>query len=216
MKKLLILICLSVCFYNCKSSKNTKALTNVNSRPNKTTLPEDNSVKLNTTDFPDVSNTNSNKTETVLAFNIIDYAKQFSGVRYKYGGTTKSGMDCSGLVFESFKAYDILLPRSSRDMATKGVKIKIEDVLEDYNSFIKKLRTVYPESHIVCMLGNMDITAKSSKWPHKLQQSITELNDKNVSVLIAPYKNTAGHPNEMEQERLAMQLSTHIKAVKNW
>lgn len=95
-------------------------------------------------------------------------------------------------------------------------KIKIEDVLEDYNSFIKKLRTVYPESHIVCMLGNMDITAKSSKWPHKLQQSITELNDKNVSVLIAPYKNTAGHPNEMEQERLAMQLSTHIKAVKNW
>lgn len=130
MKKLLILICLSVCFYNCKSSKNTKAPTNVNSRPNKTTLPEDNSVKLNTTDFPDVSNTKSNKTETVLAFNIIDYAKQFSGVRYKYGGTTKSGMDCSGLVFESFKAYDILLPRSSRDMATKGVKIKIEDVKE--------------------------------------------------------------------------------------
>ena len=76
MKKLLILICLSVCFYNCKSSKNTKAPTNVNSRPNKTTLPEDNSVKLNTTDFPDVSNTNSNKTETALAFNIIDYAKQ--------------------------------------------------------------------------------------------------------------------------------------------
>ncbi len=155
MKKLLILICLSVCFYNCKSSKNTKAPTNVNSRPNKTTLPEDNSVKLNTTDFPDVSNTNSNKTETALAFNIIDYAKQFSGVRYKYGGTTKSGMDCSGLVFESFKAYDILLPRSSRDMATKGVKIKIEDVKEGdllfFHTNPKKRNTI---SQFGCNLTN--------------------------------------------------------------
>ncbi|MGJ5642506.1 C40 family peptidase [Formosa sp. S-31] len=64
----------------------------------------------------------------ILSNEIIDYAKQFEGVRYKYGGTTKSGMDCSGLVYECFGAYNIALPRSSRDMASKGTKIAIEDV----------------------------------------------------------------------------------------
>ncbi|GGK20980.1 hypothetical protein GCM10007962_13860 [Yeosuana aromativorans] len=63
-----------------------------------------------------------------LALNIVDYAKQFEGVRYKYGGTTKKGMDCSGLVYTSFKAYDIDLPRISRNMAKEGEPIPLEQV----------------------------------------------------------------------------------------
>jgi len=59
---------------------------------------------------------------------VIEYAKQFEGVRYKWGGTTSSGMDCSGLVYESFKAHDIILPRISRDMAKLGAKILLKDV----------------------------------------------------------------------------------------
>ena len=62
------------------------------------------------------------------ADHIIEYAKQFEGVRYKWGGTTKSGMDCSGLLYESFKTYDVMLPRISRDMAKKGNKISLKKV----------------------------------------------------------------------------------------
>lgn len=59
-----------------------------------------------------------------LADNIIEKATDNLGVRYRYGGTTKSGFDCSGLVFTSFKAYDITLPRSSSAMAEYAQNIK--------------------------------------------------------------------------------------------
>lgn len=59
-----------------------------------------------------------------LADNIIQTATQNLGVRYRYGGTTKSGMDCSGLVMTSFQAHDISLPRTSFEMAEYGTKIR--------------------------------------------------------------------------------------------
>lgn len=69
------------------------------------------------------------KNETTTQERIINYAEQFIGTPYQYGGTTERGMDCSGLVFESFKSEDIYLPRISRDMAKKGEKISLKDVL---------------------------------------------------------------------------------------
>lgn len=69
--------------------------------------------------------------------NIIDYAKTFEGTRYKFGGTTKKGMDCSGLVFIAFKTEDITLPRISRDMAKKGILISFKDIQEGDLVFFK-------------------------------------------------------------------------------
>jgi len=59
---------------------------------------------------------------------IIGYAKTFEGTRYKYGGTTKKGMDCSGLVYTSFKKGEVVLPRTSRAMSTQGTKISLKKV----------------------------------------------------------------------------------------
>ena len=54
---------------------------------------------------------------------ILDYAKTFKGTKYRYAGTTKKGMDCSGLVYVSYLKEGVELPRTSRSMATKGIKI---------------------------------------------------------------------------------------------
>ena len=51
---------------------------------------------------------------------IVYHAQQFEGTRYKFGGTDKRGMDCSGLVYVSFQEEQIALPRISRDMAKQG------------------------------------------------------------------------------------------------
>lgn len=59
---------------------------------------------------------------------IINTALTFSGVRYKYGGTTIKGIDCSGLLYVSFGAHDIALPRVSHEMAEQGRRIRVSDV----------------------------------------------------------------------------------------
>ncbi len=72
--------------------------------------------------------------------NIIDYAKTFQGTRYKFGGTNEAGMDCSGLVYTSFKKENITLPRISRDMAKEGVLISFKDIEEGDLVFFKTSR----------------------------------------------------------------------------
>jgi probable lipoprotein NlpC len=62
------------------------------------------------------------------AFTVISTAKSYRGTPYKYGGTTRSGMDCSALVFHSYYSVGINLPRMSADQSKVGQKIKIQQV----------------------------------------------------------------------------------------
>ncbi len=51
----------------------------------------------------------------------ISYAAQENiGAKYKSGGTNQNGFDCSGLVFSTFLLYDIILPRTSKEMSDYG------------------------------------------------------------------------------------------------
>lgn len=54
---------------------------------------------------------------------LIEKASEHLGTRYRSGGTTSAGFDCSGLMFSTFKSLDITLPRSSHEMARYGTKI---------------------------------------------------------------------------------------------
>lgn len=54
---------------------------------------------------------------------LISKASQHIGTRYRSGGTTSAGFDCSGLMFSTFKNIDMTLPRSSHEMAQYGVRI---------------------------------------------------------------------------------------------
>ncbi len=65
---------------------------------------------------------------TEKAESIINTALTFSGVRYKYGGTTEKGMDCSGLLYVAFGEHDVPLPRVSHQMAEEGKRIRVEQV----------------------------------------------------------------------------------------
>jgi len=60
---------------------------------------------------------------TIITNKIIRKALSFKGTKYKYGGTSKSGMDCSGLIYTSFKSANVVLPRRSIDQSKKGVSI---------------------------------------------------------------------------------------------
>ena len=107
MKKILIFLLLSIVFTSCKSTSNA-----VNYKDTK----RENKYVVN---------------------HLIENATDNIGVKYKAGGTTKSGFDCSGLVFTSFESENIKLPRSSYEQSKIGKIINIDDAQKGDLIFFK-------------------------------------------------------------------------------
>ncbi len=117
----------------------------------------------------------SNQTKTLTsvsknskADNIINHAITFSGTRYKYGGTTNKGMDCSGLIYVSFKKEAITLPRVSRDMAKQGQQITLQNAKKGDLLFFKTNKNSKDINHVGLIVnsenGNINfIHATTSK-----------------------------------------------------
>jgi cell wall-associated NlpC family hydrolase/uncharacterized protein (UPF0333 family) len=68
---------------------------------------------------------------------LIATASENIGTRYRTGGTTKDGFDCSGLMFSTFGAFDIQLPRTSFEQSQYGIKINNEDAQKGDLIFFK-------------------------------------------------------------------------------
>ena len=72
-----------------------------------------------------------------FADQLISKASEHIGTRYRSGGTTTDGFDCSGLMCYTFSSYDIKLPRSSIEMASYGSKIDAQSAQKGDLIFFK-------------------------------------------------------------------------------
>ncbi len=84
---------------------------------------------------------------------LLDAVDEWYGVRYRVGGNTKSGVDCSGFTVAVYAAaYGMTLPRVSRDQYRLSRKISTTELKEgDLVFFNTNGRGV---SHVGVYLGN--------------------------------------------------------------
>ena len=59
---------------------------------------------------------------------VIRAAETFLGVPYRWGGMSRAGVDCSGLMVLAFQAVGLTIPRVSGDQYAKGKPIKKADI----------------------------------------------------------------------------------------
>lgn len=58
----------------------------------------------------------------------VEYAKEFLGVPYVWGGTDESGFDCSGLVYYVYSKLGIKLNRVAADQAKNGTEVEFSEL----------------------------------------------------------------------------------------
>lgn len=91
--------------------------------------------------------------ENLPSKTLLDNVDEWYGVRYRTGGNTKSGVDCSGFTVAVYlAAYSIALPRVSRDQYRISRKISTTELQEgDLVFFNTRGNGV---SHVGVYLGN--------------------------------------------------------------
>jgi cell wall-associated NlpC family hydrolase len=91
---------------------------------------------------------------------LCQYAKQFLGNPYVWGGTSLTkGADCSGFVQSVFKKYGVSLPRTSREQANAGTTIQASQLQPGDLIFYAKGGTI---NHVAIYIGNGQVIHASS------------------------------------------------------
>lgn len=84
---------------------------------------------------------------------LVQTAMSYLGAPYRRGGTSRGGVDCSGLVYAVCRQHGISLPRSSRDMYGHGDPVSKQDLQPGDLVFFKN---TYRSgiSHVGIYIGN--------------------------------------------------------------
>ena len=90
--------------------------------------------------------------ESIKNTSLYQFIENWYGTRYRYGGTTKKGIDCSAFTDKLISAvYSLVLPRTAREQYKFCEHISKDDLLEGDLVFFKMKRGV---SHVGVYLAN--------------------------------------------------------------
>lgn len=88
-------------------------------------------------------------------------AYSFIGTRYRFGGTTRKGLDCSSFVQHVFRELDVTLPRTAREQFHVGDAVAPGDLQKGDLLFFQTYAR-FP-SHVGIYLGNNKMIHASSR-----------------------------------------------------
>lgn len=114
-----------------KYSKTSSLLAKHSKGPNVSHLDKSNLASENVSILEsDLSNINNyaEKEFTKEGKELIGFAKTYLGTPYRYGGTSRFGIDCSAFVQQVFEGSDINLPRTSNEQSNEGMSVAKEEL----------------------------------------------------------------------------------------
>lgn len=85
----------------------------------------------------------------------------FLGARYRFGGTSRSGLDCSSFVQQVFRELEVSLPRTAREQFEVGSRVASADLQKGDLVFFRTYAS-FP-SHVGIYLGNNRMIHASSR-----------------------------------------------------
>jgi peptidoglycan DL-endopeptidase LytE len=91
---------------------------------------------------------------------LIQKANGFLGVRYRLGGNSKRGIDCSALVQKVYRSFNVNLPRVARDQSEIGVEVDLDKLAKGDLVFFNTNRSF---GHVGIYIGNNKFIHASSR-----------------------------------------------------
>ncbi len=169
--------------------------------------------------------------KSIYAINVeqlINSARLYKNIPYRYGGTTPVGFDCSGFTFYVFNKSNVNLPRTSSAQSTIGNFVGIDQVRPGDLIFFGKGKKV---SHVGIATSNFEdgpimIHASSSKGIIETNLSESKYWQKRYIKsrrLINPEEQQLWLPNRLEEyisigKKITAQISAkkHVETVPHY
>jgi probable lipoprotein NlpC len=94
---------------------------------------------------------------------VVKTARGYVGTPYKFGGTSRAGIDCSGLTSLAYKSAGITLPRTSQDQSSAGKNVSINELEEGDLVFFSDHKSSNKITHVGLVT---EVSAKSIQFIH--------------------------------------------------
>lgn len=89
---------------------------------------------------------------------IMEHFSEWKGTKYKWGGDTKKGIDCSAFIGKVYKnGFNIKLPRTTSDLKNEGIKVNKNNLKIGDMVFFRG------NKHVGIYIGNNEFIHASSK-----------------------------------------------------
>ena len=110
----------------------------------------------------EIEETNQVEVNTSKGEQIVNYAKQYLGCKYVYGGSGPSTFDCSGFTMYVYKHFGISLSHSARAQSKNGSYVAKSDLQPGDLVFFKDYETMNGIGHCGIYIGDGNFIHASS------------------------------------------------------
>jgi cell wall-associated NlpC family hydrolase len=188
MKQIIFTFLLLFLLASCKSTQTISDFKNENRTKNSTVEARNlknargqvkkEATETNIEEVPQEYAYNANSEEEIpyIAYEVLERANEYYGVKYRMGGNSRAGIDCSGLVVKAFESTNIKLPRTSVEMSRMGRRLQNYEVRKGDLIFFKT-RGGRNVNHVGLVVENKDGEIKFIHASNSQGVTLSSLNE---------------------------------------